>query len=125
MASVPRSLLPWLIFLLVASAHLRSKVETSYDSAYSIHLAMSLTEEGNLDLDEYRDVIPAGDYRVIEAGGHLHSRYPVGPSILAAPLLALAACGGVATGPPTTFEQAKAQATSRGVPVLLDFYTDW
>lgn len=40
-------------------------------------------------------------------------------------LLLVVACSGVATGPPTTFEQAKAQAASRGVPVLLDFYTDW
>jgi hypothetical protein len=48
------------------------------------------------------------------------------PSLtITASLVLLVACGGVATGPPTTFEQAKTQAASRGVPVLLDFYTDW
>ena len=88
MASIPRWFLPWLIFLLVFSFHYRSKVKTSYDSAYSIHLAMSLVREGDLDLDEYRDIIPAGDYRVIEVGGHIYSRYPEGPSIVAAPMVA-------------------------------------
>jgi hypothetical protein len=57
--------------------------------------------------------------------GALMNRSRVPSLLITASLVALAACGGVATGPPTTFEQAKAQATSRGVPVLLDFYTDW
>jgi hypothetical protein len=39
-----------------------------------------------------------------------------------------AGCGGVSQeGPagPTTLADAKALAAERGVPLLLDFYTDW
>ncbi|NJL28697.1 MAG: glycosyltransferase family 39 protein [Thermoanaerobaculia bacterium] len=78
-----------LIFLVVCFTHCRSKVVTPYDSGYSIHLATSLLQEGDLDLDEYRELIPPNDYRVIEVDGHLYSRYPVGPSVLVAPFVDL------------------------------------
>lgn len=88
MASRLRALLPWLIFFVVLHVHYRSPIEISFDSGYSIHLAMSLLQEGDFDLDEYRDVIPPDDYRVMEIDGHLRSRYPEGPSIVAAPFVA-------------------------------------
>ena len=36
-----------------------------------------------------------------------------------------AADGGVSQEGPTTLAEAQALAAERGVPVLLDFYTDW
>ncbi|MEO1370772.1 MAG: glycosyltransferase family 39 protein, partial [Acidobacteriota bacterium] len=89
-ARSPASRRPWLglLFVIVLVIYAKGKVATSFDSGYSIHLAVSLLEEGNLDLEEYRDVIPPGDYRTLEVDGVLHSRYPVGPSVVAAPLVA-------------------------------------
>ncbi len=77
----------WLVFMVVLTVYAKGKVRTSFDSGYSVHLAVSLLEEGNLDLEEYRSYIPPSDYRVIEVDGVLQSRYPVGPSVVAAPLI--------------------------------------
>jgi len=40
-------------------------------------------------------------------------------------LLAAAGCGGVEPTPPGNLAEAQAQAAARGVPVLLDFFTEW
>ena len=45
-------------------------------------------------------------------------------TVVAFALLA-AGCTGVSHEGPTTLAEAKALAAERGVPVLLDFYTDW
>lgn len=48
------------------------------------------------------------------------------PSCLAlALLLAAAGCGQTEQAPPGTFAEAKILASERGVPVLLDFFTEW
>lgn len=78
------------VFVVVAGLYLDSKVATSYDSKWSLHQALSLVHEGDLDLDEYRGVIPAGEYRVEEVGGRLRSIFPVGGVLLATPLAAAA-----------------------------------
>lgn len=78
------------LFVLVAGVYLDSKVATSYDSKWSLHQALSLVREGDLDLDEYRAVIPAGEYRVEEVDGRLRSIFPVGGVLLATPLAAVA-----------------------------------
>lgn len=46
-------------------------------------------------------------------------------AFLALGLLPLAGCGSVEHAPPATLEDAYAQAAERGVPVVLDFFTDW
>ena len=47
-------------------------------------------------------------------------------SVLVVGLAMLAAgCSGVSQEGPTTLAEAQALAAERGVPVLLDFYTDW
>lgn len=47
-------------------------------------------------------------------------------SLSVAGLILLAAgCYGVSHEAPTTLAQAQSQAADRGVPILLDFYTDW
>lgn len=40
-------------------------------------------------------------------------------------LLAAAGCGEVEQAPPGTLAEAQALAAERGVPVLLDFFTEW
>jgi len=40
-------------------------------------------------------------------------------------VLLAAGCGGGDSTPPATFADAKALAAGRGVPLLLDFFTDW
>jgi len=51
---------------------------------------------------------------------------PVRPTWLALTLLlAAAGCGGGEETIPGTLADARAQAAARGVPVLLDFFTDW
>ena len=40
-------------------------------------------------------------------------------------VLFAAGCGGGESAPPVTFAEAKALAAERGVPLLLDFFTEW
>jgi hypothetical protein len=40
-------------------------------------------------------------------------------------ILAAASCAPSDTTEPTTLTQALEQSARRGVPVLIDFYTDW
>lgn len=89
--SKARATVLWLIVLTVLTVYAKGRVMTSFDSGYSVHLALSLIEEGNLDLEEYRDIIPPSDYRVVEIDGVLYSRYPVGPSVVAAPIVSILA----------------------------------
>ena len=83
--------IPILVFLVVFAVHVQSPVITSYDSRWTIYTAMSLVRHANLDLDEYADLIrrDAG-YGTERVGGHIYSVYPVGPVLLAAPLVGLA-----------------------------------
>ncbi|MEM6794952.1 MAG: glycosyltransferase family 39 protein [Acidobacteriota bacterium] len=83
--------LVWLLLAFVFVMYFKSRVATSFDSGYSIHLAVSLLEEGDLDLEEYRDVALENDYRLMEIDGVLQSRYPVGPSVVAAPIVSVIA----------------------------------
>jgi hypothetical protein len=39
--------------------------------------------------------------------------------------LLTAACAGIGHDAPTDLTEAQALAADRGVPILLDFYTDW
>ena len=48
------------------------------------------------------------------------------PPLIALGLLLFAAgCGTTEDAAPTTFAEAKAQAAALGVPLLLDFFTEW
>jgi hypothetical protein len=81
-----RSLLSF-IFCAVFLIHLSSGVMTSFDSRWTIPTTRSIIREGNTDLDEYREIIEHGDYRVEEIGGHLYSIFPIGVSVVALPLI--------------------------------------
>jgi hypothetical protein len=82
-------------------------VSTSFDSRWSVYVAMSLWQHGDTNLDEYLQTIRNNDYYAIEcvspdgrvrrAGpepceGHLYNSYPIGGPVLTAPLV-IAAVG--------------------------------
>ena len=90
------------LFFGVWVTHALSPVSTQYDSRWTVHTALSLLHEGNLDLDEYlpqleRDsfyytqcVTPGGRVTWVRersqcAGGHYYSFFPVGAVLLATP----------------------------------------
>ncbi|HUW59317.1 MAG TPA: hypothetical protein VMZ92_21970 [Planctomycetota bacterium] len=90
MTTVKRTALLLTVFAVVFSAHVLSVITTPYDSMFSIHTAMSILSEGNTDLDEYASLLAAKDYyNIDEVNGHQYARYPVGPSLLALPFVAV------------------------------------
>ena len=80
-----------LIALMVAIVYGISPVQQSTDSRFSLHVAQSIFLERNLDLDEFLDqgFISPDDYRIARIGGHAHSFFPIGASLLAVAPLAL------------------------------------
>ena len=49
---------------------------------------MSLIKEGNIDLDEYREILQKNNYFAIEEiDGHYYTIYPVGVSLVAVPFV--------------------------------------
>lgn len=80
------------IFIVVLFSHFVSRNITSGDSAYSIHTAMSIIKDGNIDLDEYEEVIKARTnqlYTVKQLNGHYYYAYPVGAPVLSIPIVFL------------------------------------
>lgn len=89
-SSYPQALASLLVGAVVLGIYLLSPIkQTGSDSRWTIYLAESLIYEGNLDLDEYRSVIPADDYRVRVVGGHIQSYFPVGTVLVAVPFVFL------------------------------------
>jgi len=81
-------LLPFFFFLLVLVVHSLSPVWQSHDSAWTVHIALSIMKEGNADLDEYRqDVERGGRYLYEVINGHIYSTYPLGTPLLVAPIV--------------------------------------
>lgn len=79
-----------------------SRVGTSFDSRWTVYVAMNLWRHGHTSLDEYSQRIRDNDYYAIEcvspngrarpAGpetcdGHLYNSYPIGGPVLTAPLV--------------------------------------
>jgi len=48
---------------------------------------MSVLTEGDVDLDEYRELVIPGDYRVEQINGHLYSFFPIGAPLFAVPFV--------------------------------------
>lgn len=95
-----------LLFLAVYLFSGLSPIGTSFDSRWSVYIAMSLWKHGDINLDEYPDVIresrfysvqcvdAAGHVRVgppEHCDGHWYDSYPIGGPILTSPLIAAAA----------------------------------
>ena len=96
----------WKVALaLLAGVYLFSGVSrqgTSFDSRWTVYIAMSLWERGVTNLDAYAETVRNNDYYAVEcvtadgrvrvAGpepcdGHLYNSYPAGGPVLAAPLI--------------------------------------
>lgn len=87
-----------LLFAAIFLLHFCSKNNISYDSKWSIHLALSILKEGNTTLDEYYQLPPPPaekDYAIEIVDGHAYNVYPVGPSLLALPFVAVMDAAGV------------------------------
>ena len=81
------ALLAPLLFLLVFGVYSTSPVHHSMDSRWSIHLVKSIITEGDLDLDEYNQIIASDDYRTEWVNGHRYSYFPIGTPVLAVPFV--------------------------------------
>lgn len=75
------------LFAVVFTSYLSSPIITSFDSKWSIHVAMSMIKEGNIDLDEYKEIMPSDDYRIVKVNDHFHSLFSVGAPLLAVPFV--------------------------------------
>ena len=79
--------MPVALFAVVVATHCMGVI-TSYDSLWSIPTARSLLREGNTDLDEYAALLDANRFYAIESiGGRHYSLYPIGPSLVALPVV--------------------------------------
>lgn len=87
---VPESIALLAVASLVFIALALSPVTTSTDSAWTLHLAASITREHNINLDEYRALIDLQlDYRMRVIHGHIYYYYPAATPLLVAPAVAL------------------------------------
>ncbi|MCL4394645.1 MAG: hypothetical protein M1482_07560 [Chloroflexi bacterium] len=77
------------IFMTIWLTHLLGSGPGPMDSIWTIHTALSILREGSTNLDAYSEVIPQGDYRIETVGGHLYSRYPIGPALVSIPVVFL------------------------------------
>jgi hypothetical protein len=65
-----------------------SRVGTSFDSRWTVHMAMSLWQHRDMNLDAYSQQIRESDHYGVEIrGGHWYSTYPIGGPVLTAPLV--------------------------------------
>ena len=76
-----------LLFAVVLIGYLASGNTATFDSALSLQTALSLVREGNTDLDEYGDIVRTTWLSTEEIDGHIYMLYPVGASVLAAPVV--------------------------------------
>lgn len=94
-----------MVFLVVFLTHGLSPIATSSDSRWTVPLALSLLRERNADLDEYRQDLEAHRFQGIQCvgpekqagapspekgcppGARSYYSYPIGTSVVAAPVL--------------------------------------
>ncbi|MFP6583791.1 MAG: hypothetical protein VCD00_14725, partial [Candidatus Hydrogenedentota bacterium] len=81
--------LPYIgIFVVAYTTHFFSGVIASGDSRWSIPMAYSLVYEGDLNLDEFPELLDEHEYYwVEEIDGHWVNRFPIGIAVLSAPFV--------------------------------------
>lgn len=85
-----RWVIPVLIFLVVFGIHVRAGVTTSFDSRWTLYVALSLLHHGDTNLDEYPEVIAREQgYAIEQVGGHSYSIFPLGVPLMAVPFMLL------------------------------------
>lgn len=75
------------VFLIVFIFHVLSLNMTPSDSRWSIHIAMSIIKKGDINLDEYADLIKNESRGIIYENGHFYSYRSIGPSLVALPFV--------------------------------------
>ena len=80
------------VFAVVFLVHVFSKVRHQADSILTIPRAMSILTEGNTDVDEYAPLlaIHPRQYMLETVDGRTYCMYPIGPSLIALPFVAVA-----------------------------------
>ncbi|HET6845387.1 MAG TPA: hypothetical protein VFH29_01050 [Anaerolineales bacterium] len=74
------------LILVTFGIHVLSPVTTSTDSAWTFHVAASILQEGNVNLDEYRGLMDLDlDYRLRLINGHVYYYYPAATPLLITP----------------------------------------
>lgn len=81
---------PWLFGVAVFVLHAISPLHVQTDSQWNVPVALSLLHHGDTTLDEYRDARALTQHGVEEHDGHWYNAFPLGPSLVALPLVALA-----------------------------------
>ena len=83
-----RILLSIFLFCFVYAVHSASFVVNSIDSMWVLHTAHSIVNEGNLNLNEFREEVKAKDrYGVRKRNNSIYNYFPYGTSLLAAPFI--------------------------------------
>jgi hypothetical protein len=101
-SSIRRAAVPAAIFVTVAVTHFLGLV-TSFDSMWSIPIARSVLREGNVNLDEYGDLLARNHFFAIESiDHHYYSFFPIGAPLLAVPVLAVLDAVGIRPHPTKT-----------------------
>ncbi|MFA4888714.1 MAG: hypothetical protein WC628_03970 [Candidatus Omnitrophota bacterium] len=77
------------ILFLVFTVYIVSPVMISSDSRWCVFTAMSIIKEGNIDLDEYRQITLREPRHIIIKNGHLYHYYSLGPALVAVPFVYL------------------------------------
>ncbi len=83
----------WMLvtFFFVFFVYILSPKITPYDSRWSIHTCISILNEFNTDLDEFKkEIIENRGYATEKINGHYYNRFPIGVSLLALPFVLLA-----------------------------------
>lgn len=75
------------IFLVVFLVHSYSPVFTYSDPKWSIPTAMSIMKEGNVDLDEYKEIISKDDWAYEIQDGHVYNYFPLGSTLVILPMV--------------------------------------
>ena len=84
-----RSFVAFGLFAFLVTVYVASPMRTPYDSRWSVHTAMSLIEGQGGDLTDYLPVLAKNNFYCIEyPGGRPHTVFPIGVSLLSAPIVA-------------------------------------
>src|SRR5262249_33967021 len=75
------------LYLFTMCIYLASPVRVHSDTIWSIPTAVSLLDRGSATLDEYRPTIAQMSFGVYQVNGHFYNYYPLGPSLVALPIL--------------------------------------
>ncbi len=87
-----RALIAFGVFAVVFLVHVFSTMQHKADSILTIPRAMSILTEGNTDLEEYGALlaIHPRQYMLETVDGRTYCMYPIGPSLIALPFVAVA-----------------------------------